>query len=109
LEKLINGLAEKFEAKTIFADSSYQVQLREKSTSGLATSPLHISLFIDSDGKTYKLECFEVKNVSKNEEELSRLHSIKVEGQWDLKKLELDLFKILRREYKTFKAQYHPF
>ena len=106
---MLNGFSEKFEVTTKISGSSYHVYLREICFSDSATPPLHISLQISSDRKSYKLECFEVKNRNKNEEEYSRIHSFNVDGPWNLKMLEADLLKIIKREFKTFRPRYYPF
>jgi len=106
---LIEGFSEKFEVKTKLLDSSFQVHLRDVSTSGSGTLPLYISLNIPSDKSEYKIECFEIKKGSGNEEELSKLYGVKVEGPWNLEILKKDLYKMIKREFKTFRPRYYPF
>jgi hypothetical protein len=102
-------LSKEFEVKIEFLDSSYLFQLREQNSTPSKNLLLHITLRIPLDRRSYTLECYEVKNGSENNEELSRLHSIKVEGLWNLKTLEGDLLTIVRREFKTFKPRFYPF
>jgi hypothetical protein len=61
------------------------------------------------DGTSYILKCYETKNGIQEEEELTKLYSIKMEGYWTLKSLEVDLFKIINREFRTYRPNFYPF
>ena len=105
----INGLEEQYEIITKSYDSYIKVHFREIKTPNKHTPILYIFLLVHLDRHEYLIECFEVNKGGEGNEELTRLHSNKVEGPWNLKELEIDLLKIVRREFSTFKRQYYPF
>lgn len=61
------------------------------------------------DKSSYDLECYEVRKGIQEEEKLTRLHSIKMEGYWTLKSLEVDLLKLINREFRTYRPNFYPF
>jgi len=101
-------LNEQYEIETKSYDSFLQVHLREINTLNSHTPLLDIIILVHLDKDEYSLKCFEVNDGIKNEEKLTQLYSIKVEGPWKLKTLEIDLLKIVRKEFTTFKRQFYP-
>jgi len=104
----IERYKDRFEIKTVFNNSLYEISFSEIVKLDFENLPLYITFSIPVDKEAYSINCFEIKVNENDLEEMVRLYSIEVKGPWQLETIENDLQKIVKREFKTFRRRYYP-